>query len=294
MVGRNRDYFASFCEIHNRGQESAYMTCREMDLIMSSSSPKFGPDEAEHIAQCGQCQCLAAVLNESRPTPLLSRSQLDRINAALLRNLVPVKPLASSYLFFIGLASVFVALLALGVWLNGATQWRQVVTFRKIGILVSLSTCAALMALSLVHSMAPGGKNPVSPTLLPMGAFSLLAILVASTFPWHAEPHFILTGAACMKSGLTYAIAAALSFWFLLRRGAILAPGLIGATAGALSGLVGAAVLDVQCPSSNAYHILIWHQGVMLAAMAGGFAIGRLVGLRRNRFSNGQSEIIQE
>ena len=88
-----------------------------------------------------------------------------------------------------------------------------------------------------------------------------------------------------MRTGLAYAVPAAAAFWLLLRRGAILAPGLTGATAGGLAGLAGMGVLDMRCPNSNAYHILIWHVGVALVAMAGGFAVGRWSNCRRNRFA---------
>jgi hypothetical protein len=41
-----------------------------------------------------------------------------------------------------------------------------------------------------------------------------------------------------LKAGLPYAIPAALLFWLILRRGAILSPRIAGATTGMLAGLV--------------------------------------------------------
>jgi hypothetical protein len=110
-------------------------------------------------------------------------------------------------------------------------------------------------------------------------------VAIHFTFSPHPESRFIASGIDCMRTGLAYAVPAAAAFWLLLRRGAILAPGLTGATAGGLAGLAGMGVLDMRCPNSNAYHILIWHVGMALVAMAGGFAVGRLSNWRRNRFA---------
>jgi hypothetical protein len=53
-------------------------------------------------------------------------------------------------------------------------------------------------------------------------------------------------------------------------------PRVTGATAGALAGLSGLTVLEIFCPNLNAYHILVWHMGAVLASAVGGMAIGIL------------------
>ena len=58
--------------------------------------------------------------------------------------------------------------------------------------------------------------------------------------------------------------------------GAILSPGLTGAVAGGLAGVIGLMVLEVRCPNLSGYHILVWHWGVALLAMLGGLTLGRL------------------
>ena len=263
------------------------MTCREMDLIITSSSPSSGfpPEASGHIAECDRCWHLVGILHESCPYSLPSGIQLERIATTISKDLAPVQPLARASVFLVGLALVFLVSVALGSWLLGTNGWRQLGTVQKIAVLVPQSACAGLLASSLVRLMVPGSKHPISPMLLPVGVLSLLAVAILFSFSSHPESRFIASGIDCMRTGLTYAVPAAAAFWLLLRRGVILAPGLTGATAGGLAGLAGMGVLDMRCPNSNAYHILIWHVGVALVAMAGGFAIGRLSNWHRNRFA---------
>jgi hypothetical protein len=63
---------------------------------------------------------------------------------------------------------------------------------------------------------------------------------------------------------------AAVPFWMMLRRGAILSPGMTGAATGLLAGLAGTSVLEIHCPNLDAWHILVSHLGVaMLCGLAG-------------------------
>ena len=67
----------------------------------------------------------------------------------------------------------------------------------------------------------------------------------------------------------------------LLRRGAVLSLGIVGAGAGLLAGLVGVVVLHFGCGMNNAPHVVLGHLGIPLAGALIGAAIGRL--LRRMR-----------
>ncbi len=263
------------------------MTCREMDCIITSSSPSSGfpPEAFEHIAECNCCRLLAGILDENCPSSLPSGTQIERMAAMLSRDLAPVQPLAGAGVFLAGLALVFLVSVALGTWLLGTNGWRQLGPVQKIAVLVPQSACAGLLALSLVRLMVPGSKHPISPMLLPVGVLSLLVVSILVSFSSHPESRFFANGIGCMQTGLAYAVPTAAAFWLLLRCGAILSPGLTGASAGGLAALAGMVVLDMRCPNSNAYHILIWHVGVALVAMAGGFAVGRLSNWRRNRFA---------
>src|SRR5262249_46007071 len=88
---------------------------------------------------------------------------------------------------------------------------------------------------------------------------------------------FIGNGLSCFRGGLTFSIPAALLFWQLLRRGAMLFPKLVGAAPGGLAGLVGLSVLGLNCPNPSVFHILVLHFGVVLISAAGGALIGATV-----------------
>src|SRR5260370_14198821 len=226
------------------------MTCREMEWVITSSSPSSGfPREAaEHIAECDRCWRLVGILDEKCPSSLPSGIQMERIVATLSKDLAPVQPLARARVFFVGLALVFLVSVALGSWLLGTNGWRQLGTVQKIAVLVPQSACAGLLASSLVRLMVPGSTHPISPALLPVGVLTLLVVAIHFTFSPHPESRFIASGIDCMRTGLAYAVPAAAAFWFLLRRGAVLAPGLTGATSDGRACLRATGSMQMRCP----------------------------------------------
>jgi hypothetical protein len=261
------------------------MTCHQMDPIIASTSTlsRLAPEAAEHIAECESCQRLASVFDECRPASKASEKRVRRIEAMILQDLAPVQPLPPARVFFAALLLVCLTVVAVGSALLRTNGWQALGVVRKIAVSLPLTAGAVMLAWSQVQLMAPGSKHAISPARLPIGVLSLLAVVIASLFPWRLGPGFVQNGIGCMRTGLTYALPAAALFWIFLRRGVALSPGLTGATAGGLAGLVSLAVLEIQCSNLNAAHILIWHLGVASLAMAAGFVIGRLSSLRRNR-----------
>ena len=91
-----------------------------------------------------------------------------------------------------------------------------------------------------------------------------------SLFQFQYEPKFWSNGWACISAGIPIGVLAAVPYWLVLRRGAILFPSLTGAATGLLAGLVGTTVLEMHCPDLNAWHILGSHLGVsVFCAIAG-------------------------
>ena len=70
--------------------------------------------------------------------------------------------------------------------------------------------------------------------------------------------------------------------WLIVRRGAPLAVGTLGATIGAAAGLLGVTVLQFRCPLQEAPHLLVWHGGVLVLATVAGSAVALLA---HRRFS---------
>ena len=95
-------------------------------------------------------------------------------------------------------------------------------------------------------------------------------------FHFQHETYFWARSWWCVRTGMGFAAAAAVPFWFILRRGAILCPGATGATTGLLAGFVGVTVLEMHCPNLDAWHILTSHLGVAVLSLLGGLTIGSL------------------
>ena len=102
-----------------------------------------------------------------------------------------------------------------------------------------------------------------------LATFSL-TIGIAVLFQFQHERNFWGNSWVCIRAGAPIGVLAALPFWLMLRRGAILSPGMTGAATGLLAGLVGTSVLEIHCPNLDAWHILVSHLGAaMLCALAG-------------------------
>ena len=250
------------------------MTCREMEEAIITSA--LVPDAAEHVAECEHCRHLVWLLDEGGQASAPSADQMKRIEAAILQGLTPVQPLASQRALFSAFALVFLAVVVGGCLLLGTDGWRARSVLQRIAVFAPAAACAGLLALSLVRLMAPGSKLVISSIRSSIGVLLLLALIIVIVFHSREESGFVSAGLTCLRTGLTGAVPGAVLFWLLLRRGAILSPGLTGTMAGGLAGLVGWIVLEVRCPNLNLYHILAWHWGAALLAMLGGLALGRL------------------
>ena len=120
----------------------------------------------------------------------------------------------------------------------------------------------------MTAAMAPG--RSILPYIV-LGAIAL-AIAIVILFQFQHERNFWGNAWACIRAGTPIGVLAAVPFWLVLRRGAILSPSMTGAATGLLAGLVGASVLEIHCPNLDAWHILVSHLGVaILCALAGLF-----------------------
>jgi hypothetical protein len=119
--------------------------------------------------------------------------------------------------------------------------------------------------------MVPGSRYRIPPKLLSAGVIISLTVAIAVLFQFQHERNFWANGWACLRAGIPIGILAAVPFWLLLRRGAVLSPGVTGAAIGLLAGLVGTTVLEIHCPNLDGWHILVSHLGrerIILAAVA--------------------------
>ena len=255
------------------------MNCKDVVRALSEASPL--PTHAQdHVRSCNRCQELIRGLNSPASVDPPSSSTLRQIAAGMATNLRPVRPLAPARYFFAAFVGIFLSIATLGVYRLGAFGIRVMTPLQNTAIFSVLAVSTGLLAYSLVHQMVPGGRQRISPRLLPVAILILLTIAMAVLFQFQHEPNFWGKAWACIQAGTPFGILAAAPFWLMLRRGAILSPILTGTATGLFAGLVGTSVLEAHCPNLHASHILVSHLGVAILCALAGLAIGWVVDTR--------------
>src|ERR1700677_2179908 len=163
---------------------SQTMTCREMDGVIGSHSADLTlPREAtEHVVECESCRRLVKALDKGHTRLELSEGRLKQIQAAIIEDLRPVRPLASSGVFLLAFMLISLAVVAIGSQLLGVNGWNALSTIQRMTIFAALTASVFLLAISVVRQMAPGGKHSISPRLLPIGILAGLILAAAIIF----------------------------------------------------------------------------------------------------------------
>jgi hypothetical protein len=182
--------------------------------------------------------------------------------------------MAPARYLFGALVSIFIFIVALGVYRMGALGIAVMTPVQTAAILSSLVICIGSLAYSLVHQMVPGSRHRITPTLLPVAITISLTIAIAVLFQFQREQNFWESAWGCIRAGAPIGALAAVPFWMVLRRGAILSPGVTGAVTGLFAGLVGTSVLEIHCPNLNGWHILVSHLGVAIMCALAGLVVG--------------------
>jgi hypothetical protein len=260
------------------------MNCDDLAKALSEETPL--PLEAqEHVKSCKSCQELVEALNLPVAVESLSPATLQQIAGGIATNLRPVSPVAPAGYFLGGIAGIFVSIVALYVYRMGALAIAVMTPLQTVAILTALAVSTGLLAYSLVHQMIPGSPQRISPRLLPVGIAVSLTIVIAVLFQFQHE-NFWGPAWPCIRAGTPIGVLAAVPFWLILRRGAILFPAITGATTGLLAGLVGTSVLEIHCPNLDAWHILISHLGVAMLCALAGLIVGLAVEIKGYAFNS--------
>jgi hypothetical protein len=208
-----------------------------------------------------------------QPLPTVSPDRLKQIEAAIVADLKPVRPIASTGVYFTAVAGIIVAVCIIGGHMAGEHGWHALSELQKLAVFVPLIAASALLAFSRVRQMRPAAKHARASALLSVIIFALLLPIVAILFQPVHESALVRNGLVCFRTGMLFAIPAAFLFSLIVLRGAALSPLLTGATAGGLAGLVGLAVLEIHCPDLKVYHIIVWHVSVVLVCMIAGLIL---------------------
>lgn len=249
------------------------MNCKEVARALSEAS-RLPLQAQDHLRSCDRCRELVSALNISVAVDSPSPAILGRIAKGMATGLHQVRPLAPARYFFGAFVGIFVSIVAFGVYRMGAFAIAVMTPLQIIAILSALAVSTGLLADSLVHQMVPGSRHRIPPRLLPVAITISLTIAVAVLFHFQQEQKFWANAWACIRAGTPFGVLAAVPFWWMLRRGAILSPPMSGAATGLFAGLVGTSVLEIHCPNLDAWHILASHLGVAILCTLAGLVIG--------------------
>jgi len=84
------------------------------------------------------CRTLLSVLYEGGRLVSPSQTQLKRIQARIVENLKPVRPLASSRFFLFACAIIFLSVVAIGATPSGMNGWSALSIVQRIAVFATL------------------------------------------------------------------------------------------------------------------------------------------------------------
>jgi hypothetical protein len=204
------------------------------------------------------------------------RETLDRITASVQASLKPVRPLPSGWVLTTALLGIAAAVAILGAARVGFFGIEQMAVWQRLLIFPALAILISISAAEVVSSMIPGNRRRISSVALLVVAVAALVAIFALSFRDYQTTNFVSAGLTCLLRGTLYAVPAALLSWLLLRRGFAVKPVSAGLAIGALAGLAGLGVLELNCSNFEAAHVLIWHIGVVIVSSIAGALAGYL------------------
>lgn len=207
------------------------------------------------------------------PEPL-DRVLLDRISASLRSDLRPVRPLPSTGVLVVALLAIFAAVALAGASVFGFYGWHRLSPAAAAAIFAPLAALATLMAVSAVSRMIPGARRAGRPAFQTAMVCTIMVGIFDLLFQDHRTDGFVPQGIACLKTGLLWAMPAALGTWLVLRRGFAVDARAAGLAIGALAGLAGLAMLELHCPNFRLPHVAVWHTAVVPVAALAGYFLG--------------------
>jgi hypothetical protein len=269
------------------------MNCGDLNQVLMGESvvARLPLDAQEHLRSCKQCQEIVHALNAPVPSGEPSPVTLGQIEQRLIADLRVVRPVMTASNVFVAFGAIFISVVSIAVYRLGALAITVMSPLQTSAMLAATAINTGLLINSLIHQMVPGSLHRISPRLLPVAILISLMVAIAVLFQFQHDPDFWSRAWECLRAGTPIGFLAAVPFWLMLRRGAILSPTMTGAATGLLSGLVGTSVLEIHCPNLDAWHILVSHLGVAVLCSMAGLTLGRGAERRSADRTNGQVQL---
>ena len=198
---------------------------------------------------------------------------LDRVTAAIGASLAPVRPISVRAMFFV-LVLLATATGAVTAAVLGIHGWERLSATQAAVIFSALALLLYAVAAVCVGQIVPGSPRPVAPAMLLAAGALALAAMFAILFHDYGTARFVELGYPCLQAGLAVALPTCLVVWLLLRWGFAVNPVSAGVAAGTLAGIAGLTMLEMHCAYFSAFHVMVWHVGVIPITAAVGALLG--------------------
>ncbi len=254
--------------------------CRRFDRYLDTQFRNCGAEMPEefrrHLELCQRCAALYRWACRERAGEQPPPEFEDALSARLCASLTPVKPLPSGHILALRFIVIFGLLLVFLAGLMGSSGVKYMTEAQFFSLVMILGTAAVLLAVSLSWQMVPGGGQRIPAPLL-IGVFVAgFTLMVALQFPWEQTGEIFGHGWECAAVGLMMALPAGAILLLFAARGTPLSYRTVGATLGAVSGLLALTALQLSCHNQHAGHILVWHGGVVVVCICTGYLLGRI------------------
>ncbi len=204
-------------------------------------------------------------------------TRLARTRQTFADSAAPVRPLPSNPAMMLLCVGVFVTIAILLAGMAGFFGFDKMSASARWVDYSAVLLLALVLSGGVVEQMIPGSRRTLRAALAILFAVFLLSLTTVVLFPHFDAHEFVPHGVPCLRFGLLCSIPASGLTWVLMRKGFVTDPVSGAATGGALSGLLGVAVLALHCPIFNALHIIAWHVGVIAIASLAGALIGLIL-----------------
>jgi hypothetical protein len=214
--------------------------------------------------------------------PNVSNDAMQRIEHALLSDLIPVRPLPGRWVLVITFFLIFAAFSVIAGSLLGLDGLHVLSQIQRVMIFSALVLAAWLAAVGCVREMRPGSGQRLFVPVLALAAAGM-TLIFALVLHNYSFTDFVAEGVPCLIAGMEVSIPTGILLAFVLRRGFVMDWSWAGGASGTLAGLAGLGMLELHCKNLKAIHVIAWHVAVVLVSAMIGFAIGLIADEYRRR-----------